>query len=84
MQSKIEPDSWSLLYNSDNDGMSINRFQFHVFNYKGPTCMIVTADNGYTMAIASDTEWRESCHFWGNEDATLLQLQPEFRIVESM
>jgi hypothetical protein len=45
--------------------------------------MIIKGENGYTIAIASDTEWKESCHFWGNENATLLQLQPEFRIVES-
>jgi hypothetical protein len=83
MNSKLEPEKWSLLYDSDSDGLSINRFQFHVFNYRGPTILIVKADNGYTMAIASDCEWKESCHFWGGEDTVFLQLQPEFRIVES-
>lgn len=74
---------WDLLYNSDLDGLSINRFQFHVFNYRGPTCAVIRAENGYSFAICVDTEWKESCHFWGGEDALLVQLQPEFRIVES-
>lgn len=82
MSRKTDPENWSRLYDSGDDGLSINRFQFHVFNYKGPTLMIVTADNGYSMAIASDGEWKESCHFWGGEDTVLLQLTPEFRIVE--
>jgi len=76
-------DKWSLLYDSNEQGLSINRFQHHVFNYKGPSMMFIRADNEYTICIATDVEWKESCHFWGGNDTMLIQLQPEFRIVES-
>jgi len=82
INNKPEPESWTMLYNSDEDGTSINRFQFHVFNYRGPTLMFITTDNGYQICIGSDSEWKESCNFWGGEDSIVLQLQPEFRIVE--
>jgi len=45
--------------------------------------MFIRADNEYTICIATDVEWKESCHFWGGNDTMLIQLQPEFRIVES-
>jgi hypothetical protein len=82
MVKKPDTESWSLLYNSDEHGTSINRFQFHVYDYRGPSLMFITADNGYKICIGSDTEWKESCHFWGGEDSIVIQLQPEFRIVE--
>ncbi|CAL8115588.1 unnamed protein product [Orchesella dallaii] len=76
------PETWSLLYDSEDQGLSINRFQHHVFNYRGPTLMFVKADNDYLFCIATDIEWRESCHFWGGEESLLLMVKPEFRIVE--
>lgn len=45
--------------------------------------MFITADNGYKICLACDTEWKESCHFWGGEDSYIVQLGPEYRIVES-
>lgn len=71
------------MYDSDDQGLSINRFQHHVFNYRGPTLMFVKGDNDYLFCIASDIEWRESCHFWGGEESLLLMVKPEFRVVES-
>lgn len=79
----MEPPQWTVLYNSDEDGTSINRFQLHVFHYRGPTIMFIYAENGYSVCIGSETEWKESSKFWGGDDSILLQLQPEFRLVES-
>jgi len=71
-----------MLYNSELDGSSVNRFQFHVFNYRGPTLMFIYADNGYSICIGTEMEWKENSRFWGGEDTILLQLQPEFHLVE--
>ncbi|CAG7716952.1 unnamed protein product [Allacma fusca] len=73
---------WNTLYDSADQGLSINRFQHHVFNYRGPTIMIISCDDDYTFMVGIDAEWKESCHFWGGEQCFVIQLKPEFRVVE--
>ena len=74
---------WTLLYDSDDHGLSLNRFQHHVFNYRGPTLMFLRCDNDYEILVGIDTEWKENCHFWGGQNCFVMQLKPEFRMVES-
>jgi len=44
--SKIKEKRWSLLYNSEENGLSLNRFQSCLFNYKAPTIMFIYCQSG--------------------------------------
>ncbi|XP_076048377.1 uncharacterized protein LOC143029577 [Oratosquilla oratoria] len=83
MIAALSPTHWIPLYNSDNHGLSINRFQHHVFSYHGPTLMFITAEDGRMFCVCSDLEWKDSKHFWGGDDCRCLQLTPEYKVVES-
>lgn len=83
MISAGSPTHWILLYNSENDGLSINRFQYHVFGYRSPTMMFITAEGGNLFCLACDIDWRDSKHFWGGENCLCMQLTPEYKIIES-
>ncbi|KAK7082244.1 hypothetical protein SK128_024687 [Halocaridina rubra] len=83
MISATSPTHWLPLYNSDTDGMSMNRFQHHVFGYNGPTLIFITAEDENMFCIAADDSWKDSKHFWGREHSYCLQLTPEYKVVES-
>ncbi|XP_018019755.1 uncharacterized protein LOC108676213 [Hyalella azteca] len=77
------PRHWEPLYFSDRDGLGVNRFEVHVFNYRGPTLTIFTAqDDDVAFCLALDEEWKDSKNFWGGEDCCLLQIRPKYKIVE--
>lgn len=77
------PRHWEPLYMSDRDGLSVNRFEHHVFNYRGPTLALFTAsDADVAFCLALDEEWKDSKCFWGGEDCRLLQIRPHYRVLE--
>ena len=79
-----QPQHWEPLYISDRDGLGMNRFQHHVFNYRGPTLAFFTVhDSTIVFCIALDQEWKDSKNFWGNEDCRLMQIRPQYRELES-
>jgi hypothetical protein len=73
---------WTLLYHSKKDGMSMNRFTSHCFDYREPSIMILTCsgpvDEEIQFVIGVDKEWRDGTHYWGGDDCFLLELQPSF------
>lgn len=76
------PSHWTPLYNSDNDGLSVNRFEHHVTDYRGPTVTFLYAEGDRVFCLAIDCAWKQSIHFWGSADATLMQLSGEYRLLE--
>jgi len=83
IKSLSQPVEWTLLFNSNNHGLSMNRFQHHVFAYKGQSVMLVELEAGDVYAIASDAEWKESTSRFGGMDAVLLEAVPRFRCRDS-
>jgi len=79
IKSLSQPVEWSLLYNSNSHGLSMNRFQHHVFSYKGQTVMLVELEAGDLYVVAADTEWKESTQRYGGMDALILEAVPRFR-----
>ncbi|XP_011501888.1 PREDICTED: uncharacterized protein LOC105365432 [Ceratosolen solmsi marchali] len=80
---------WTPLYNSDQHGAAANRFLHHVLGYKGPTLIFIrgvndTEDRNHypTYCICSAAEWRESHLYWGNEDSMVIELLPNYRVVQ--
>ncbi|KAF2350998.1 TLDc domain [Trinorchestia longiramus] len=77
------PRHWEPLYISDRDGLGMNRFEVHVFNYRGPTISIFAAqDQDVVFCLALDEEWKDSKNFWGGDNSCLLQIRPKYRILE--
>lgn len=76
------PSNWTLLYNSDNDGLSLNRFEHHVMGYRGPTVTFLYGEGNRIFCLAVDQPWKESIHFWGSLNTIVLQLVPEYRVLD--
>lgn len=66
-----------MLYDSNDMGLGANRFLHHVLSYKGPTLCLLQAENNQVFCVASPNEWKESIHYWGGEDAAVIQLLPK-------
>lgn len=71
------PSHWTLLYDSDEQGLGANRFLHHVLGYKGPTIVIFRVENNQKFCVTSPCEWKESNHYWGGEGAAVFQLLPK-------
>lgn len=67
---------WNLLYNSQDQGLSLNRFKHHVMDYRGPNICCIRCDHNHTVVLAVDGEWRESSSPWGGPDCVVVQLRP--------
>lgn len=74
--------SWTSLYTSGEHGLSVNRFQHHVFSYRGPTVLLITCEDSYSFALAVDTEWRDGTTSWGGQNCYFVQMSPEFKVLE--
>lgn len=71
-----------MLYDSDNDGLSLNRFEHHVMGYRGPTVAFMYGDGDRIFCLAVDQPWKESIHFWGSPNCVIVQLAPEYRVLD--
>lgn len=82
------PRHWTLLYNSEQHGAGANRFLHHVLGYRGPTLLFIRAsspnenEKKIIYCICSAVEWRETHLYWGNEESTIIELQPSYRVIE--
>ncbi|XP_071945310.1 uncharacterized protein [Antedon mediterranea] len=72
---------FTTLYNSSEHGQSINRFQHHVLAYRGPTVTLI-AFNDHVVAVALDTEWRESTDRIGGVNCACIALTSKYEIIE--
>ncbi|XP_052223040.1 uncharacterized protein LOC127838930 isoform X2 [Dreissena polymorpha] len=75
--------SWKKLYDSDEHGLSMNRFSHHVLGYKDSSLTLISFEGRNIYCIASDDPWRESVQKFGREDACVIQISPVFKIVQS-
>ncbi|XP_057370812.1 uncharacterized protein LOC130691834 [Daphnia carinata] len=82
MLASHSPSNWTTLYNSDNDGLSLNRFEHHVMGYRGPTVSFLYAEGDRIFCLAVDLAWKESIQFWGTPNTITVQLTPEYRVID--
>lgn len=75
------PSHWVPLYASRDHGLGANRFLHHTLAYRGPTMVLIQAEDT-VIVVCSPQEWRETHQYWGGPDCALLQIQPTFSIVE--
>lgn len=76
------PSHWTLLYNSNEHGLGANRFLHHVLGYRGPTLILIHAENGQTYLVAAPGEWKETHLYVGGDGSCVMQLLPKFVILE--
>ncbi|CAK5076897.1 unnamed protein product [Meloidogyne enterolobii] len=75
-------EDWTLLYSSTKNGLSVNRFEANVFDYRGPTVAIFNLTDNQLYGIAADEEWRHSCKSFGGPQCVLFKFSPEFRRID--
>lgn len=75
--------SWTLLYDSNDHGLSMNRFLNHVSSYNGPTITLASFEGRNVYCIACDQPWRDDAKKFGGKDTVLLQITPVYRVVQS-
>ncbi|CAK5085755.1 unnamed protein product [Meloidogyne enterolobii] len=75
-------EDWNLLYSSTKNGLSVNRFEANVFDYRGPTVAIFNLTSNQLYAIAADEEWRHSCKSFGGPQCVLFKFSPEFKRID--
>uniref|UniRef100_D3TMR2 Uncharacterized conserved protein n=1 Tax=Glossina morsitans morsitans TaxID=37546 RepID=D3TMR2_GLOMM len=76
------PSHWTLLYNSNEHGLGANRFLHHVLGYRGPTLILIHAENDQTYLVAAPGEWKETHLYVGGDGSCVMQLLPKFVILE--
>lgn len=76
------PSHWTLLYDSQMDGLGANRFLHHVLGYKGPTLTLLKGDNDLLICVAAPSEWRENYMYQGGDDCCIVQLLPKYIFIE--
>lgn len=60
----------------------MNRFEHHVMGYRGPTVLFLSAEGGRIFCVAVEHPWKESIQFWGSPNSTIVQLIPEYRVLD--
>jgi hypothetical protein len=70
---------WSLLYTSDSNGLSLNRFTSHLFNYKAPTILFVYCKDGTCYCVCSAVEYREAPIPYGDQQTRIYQIWPKLK-----
>ncbi|XP_014673460.1 PREDICTED: uncharacterized protein LOC106813753 isoform X2 [Priapulus caudatus] len=73
---------WTLLYDSSDQGLSLNRFEHNCFKYQSPTVMLVSLSDDFSFCVATDEEWRESVQRWGSINTIVTQISPKLRHFE--
>ena len=75
--------TWNLLFDSNQHGLSLNRFKHKVMEYKSPTVTLIEFSSGLTVALALDEKWKDSPEKYGGPYCQLLELSPRATVVET-
>ncbi|KAL3856226.1 hypothetical protein ACJMK2_011003 [Sinanodonta woodiana] len=75
--------SWTLLYDSCEHGLSLNRFTHHISSYNGPTITLISFEGRNMYCVAEDKGWSEGPSRFGGEDTMIIQLTPAYRVVQA-
>ncbi|KAK5973585.1 TLDc domain-containing protein [Trichostrongylus colubriformis] len=71
--------SWTPLYSSAVHGISVNRYENNVFDYKGPTVSIFHLTDQSIFVLATEDTWRHSASRFGGSATELFQISPHLK-----
>jgi len=75
--------TWNLIYDSNQHGLSLNRFKNKVMNYKGPTVTVFHFANNVSAVAAIDQPWVDSPDRFGGPYCHLIQISPQLKILDA-
>ncbi|XP_066934698.1 uncharacterized protein [Clytia hemisphaerica] len=75
--------TWNLLYDSNQHGLSLNRFKHKVMSYKSPTVSIITFSGGVQVVLTLDQPWNDSPTKFGGPYCMLIEISPHVKIIEA-
>ncbi|CAO4368201.1 unnamed protein product [Caenorhabditis nigoni] len=73
---------WTPLYTSLQHGISTNRFETLVFDYRGPTVTVFRLKDGRVVVLASDHEWRHSGTRFGGPLTSFFEIHPTLKRID--
>ncbi|EDQ92526.1 uncharacterized protein MONBRDRAFT_35585 [Monosiga brevicollis MX1] len=77
----LQSASWRLLYCSSHHGQSVNRFQHHAYQYRGPSLLLILTKDEHLYTVAVDQEWRDDrSAAWGGPACRIIRLEPSVHI----
>ncbi|KAK6028675.1 hypothetical protein OSTOST_05239 [Ostertagia ostertagi] len=75
----IVNNSWTPLYSTAVHGISVNRFENNVFDYRGPTVSIFQLSDSSVFVLATEDTWRHSASRFGGPATTLFEVFPDLK-----
>ncbi|XP_065681875.1 uncharacterized protein LOC100202453 isoform X2 [Hydra vulgaris] len=75
--------SWNLLYDSNQHGLSLNRFKSKLMNYKSATITILKFVSGVVLILALDEPWRDGPDKYGGPYCQLIEVSPNLKVIET-
>jgi len=73
--------TWDLLYDSNEHGLSLNRFKKKCLNYPSPTVTLVKFLSGVLIVMALDEPWRDSSEKFGGSYSCLFEILPNCKSI---
>lgn len=70
---------WHNLYSRQFHGASMNRLQYSILGYKGPTLIVIETDEDHIIGGFFNTKWKKS-HEYYSADGFLFQLFPTLTV----
>jgi len=67
---------WHNLYSRQFHGSSMNRLQYSILGYNGPTLVVIETDQDHIIGGFFNTKWKKSHDYYGEANGFLFQLFP--------
>lgn len=71
---------WHNLYSFEYHGHSMNRLQYSILGYSGPTVVVIETEQGHIIGGFFTTTWKKAPGFYGDTNAFLFQLYPTLAV----
>lgn len=71
---------WHNLYSRQFHGASMNRLQYSILGYKGPTLVVIETDKDAIIGGFFNTKWKKSKDYYGESSGFLFQLYPTLTV----
>jgi len=71
---------WHNLYSRQFHGASMNRLQYSILGYEGPTLVVIETDQDHIIGGFFNTKWKKSHEYYGESNGFLFQLYPTLTV----
>jgi len=71
---------WHNLYAKRFHGASMNRLQYSILGYDGPTLVVIETDQDHIIGGFFNTKWKKSHDYYGESNGFLFQLFPTLTV----